>query len=252
MSARVPTQPPWPLQAQGPPLRGPVIMSQWWRDISFVHWRLDPDLVAPFLQPGVRPDLFDGSAWVGLIPFRMEHAGPSRHLPVPWFGTFWETNVRVYSTDDKGRRGVTFLSLEAQRAAVVLGARAVFNVPYYWASMSGGITRGEHHYETDRLRPHRGGPRSRMSVAVGERIPEPGPLELFLTARFGLHTSLLGRSLWVPNTHRPWPLHRATLGRLEDDLVHAAGLPDLPRTTPPDSVLFSPGVRTEFGLPSPV
>jgi uncharacterized protein len=244
--------PPQAIRPQGPTLRGPVLMAQWWRDVTFVHWRLDADLVTPFLPAGARPDLFDGSAWVGLIPFRMEGAGLGRRVRVPWLGDFWETNVRVYSTDDRGRRGVTFLSLEAQRAAVVLGARTAFNVPYYWARMSGRATGSQRHYETDRSRPHRSRASSRLSVVVGERVAEPGPLQLFLTARFGLHTSYLGRSLWVPNTHAPWPLHQAVLTRLEDDLVHQAGLPDLPRTSTPDSVLFSPGVRTEFGLPRPL
>ena len=31
------------LPAQGPPLRGRPILGQRWRDITFVHWRVDPD-----------------------------------------------------------------------------------------------------------------------------------------------------------------------------------------------------------------
>ena len=79
-------------------------------------------------------------------------------------------------------------------------------------------------------------------------IDDPTPLDLFLTARFGLHTRRLGRTLWVPNTHTPWPLRQATLVDLDDDLVTAAGLPGV-TAHPPDSVLFSTGVRTVFGLP---
>ena len=69
-----------------------------------------------------------------------------------------------------------------------------------------------------------------------------------LTARFGLHTRVLGRTLWVPNTHGPWPLRTARVTHLEDTLVAAAGLPGV-TGRPPDSVLFSTGVRTVFGLP---
>ncbi|CAN5171392.1 YqjF family protein [soil metagenome] len=247
-----------PIRPQGPPLRGPAIMSQHWCDLAFLHWRIAPELVAVHLPPGVRPDEFDGSAWVGLIPFRMVDAGPGRGHPVPWLGTFWESNVRVYTTDDAGRRGVNFMSLETERAAVVLGARGVFNVPYYWARMGGsrgGSAPGVHSvrdYWTTRLAPHRSRPASGVSLQIGERLAEPGPLEHFLTARFGLHTRVLGQTLWVPNTHGPWPLHSARVTRLEDQLVRASGLPDLPARTPPDSVLWSPGVYTEFGLPQRV
>ena len=241
------------MKGQGPPLPTRQIMSQWWRDISFLHWRVDPDVVAPHLPRGTRPDLYDGSAWVGLIPFRMVDAGLGHRGPVPRLGTFLETNVRLYSTDDAGRRGVVFCSLEADRLSVVAAARLGFGVPYQWARLSidpadaGPEPTGRTVSYRSRRR-GRSGAGGRLDVEVGEPIDEPSPLELFLTARFGLHTTLAGRTLWVPNTHGPWPLRRARAVRVEDTLVTAAGLPDL-TASEPDSVLFSTGVRTVFGLP---
>ncbi len=238
---------------QGPPLPTRQVMSQWWRDIAFLHWRVDPAAVAPLLPRGVRPDLHDDSTWVGLIPFRMVDAGVGRGGPVPRYGTFPETNVRLYGVDDAGRHGVVFRSLEAPWLPVVAGARLGFGVPYQWARMSvqpgaapaepAGTTMS---YRSRRhARGHAGG---RIDVEIGEPVTEPSPLDLYLTARFGLHTSLLGRTLWVPNTHSPWPLRTARVTHLEDTLVAAAGLPDV-TSRPPDSVLFSTGVRTVFGLP---
>jgi len=238
---------------QGPPLPTRQVMSQWWRDIAFLHWRVDPDAVAPLLPRGVRPDVHDGSSWVGLIPFRMVDAGVGHGGPVPRYGTFPETNVRLYSVDDAGRHGVVFRSLEAPWLPVVAGARLGFGVPYEWARMSvrpaasppdpAGATMS---YRTRRRGRRR--PGARIDVEIGRPLAEPSPLELFLTARFGLHTSVLGRTLWVPNTHTPWPLRAARVTRLEDTLVAAAGLPGV-TTRPPDSALFSTGVRTVFGLP---
>jgi uncharacterized protein YqjF (DUF2071 family) len=224
-------------------------MSQWWRDISFVHWRIDPGRVAPLLPPGVRPDVFDGSSWVGLIPFRMVGAGIGQGGAVPWLGTFLEMNVRLYSVDDARRHGVVFLSLEAQRLAVVLGANLTFNVPYKWATMSYGARGDRVRYTSTRLTP--AGPSSRLEVRVDPAPRRASPLDLFLTARFGLHTRVAGRTLWVPNTHGPWPLQRARLVALDDALVAAAGLPGVTESVP-DSVLFSTGVQTVFGLPQPV
>ena len=238
---------------QGPPLPTRQVMSQWWRDIAFLHWRVDPDAVAPLLPRGVRPDVHDGSSWVGLIPFRMVDAGVGHGGPVPRYGTFPETNVRLYSVDDAGRHGVVFRSLEAPWLPVVAGARLGFGVPYEWARMSvrpaasppdpAGATMS---YRTRRRGRRR--PGARIDVEIGRPLAEPSPLELFLTARFGLHTSVLGRTLWVPNTHTPWPLRAARVTRLEDTLVAAAGLPGV-TTRPPDSALFSTVVRTFFGLP---
>lgn len=239
--------------AQGPPLPSRQIMSQWWRDISFLHWRVDPDLLAPQLPAGVRPDLYDGSGWVGLIPFRMVGAGVGHGPAVPWLGTFLETNVRYYTTDDAGRRGVVFASLEAERLAVVGGANASFGVPYQWAKMScdppampadpTGLRMAYASRRRSLTRPH-----SHLEVEVGEPVEDPQGLELFLTARFGLHTRRFGRSWWIPNTHGPWPLRHARALRVDDQLVSAAGLPGVTDRAP-DSVLFSSGVQTVFGLP---
>ncbi len=241
------------MNGQGPPLPTRQIMSQWWRDISFLHWRVDPDAVAPLLPGGVRPDMYDGSSWVGLIPFRMVDGALGRRGPVPVLGTFFETNVRLYSVDDAGRHGVVFRSLEADRLAVVAAARAGFGVPYRWARLTvdpmdlGREPAGRTVSYRSRRR-GRSGAGGRIDVEVGALIDEPGPLELFLTARFGLHTTVAGRTLWVPNTHGPWPLRSARATLVEDTLMTTAGLPDLTGSAP-DSVLFSSGVRTTFGLP---
>ncbi|MGB3593866.1 MAG: DUF2071 domain-containing protein [Ornithinimicrobium sp.] len=233
-------------------------MSQFWADISFLHWRVRPEILEPFMPRGARPDVHDGSAWVGLLPFQMQRAGVGAGPAVPHLGTFWETNVRVYSTDPHGRPGVVFLSLEAQRLPVVVGARAAFNVPYYWATMSGSRSRRDHHmvirYVSRRRRPHglapkRVLPASMVEVRVLDPISEPDETELFLSARFGLHTQVARQGLWVPNTHRPWPLHHAEVLCLRDELVASAGLPDLPDLRPPDHVMFSLGVHTTFGMP---
>jgi uncharacterized protein YqjF (DUF2071 family) len=264
----------WP-SAQGPPLRGRPIMHQHWRDITFVHWRVDPARLERFMPRGVRPDVHDGAGWVGLIPFRMVGAGVGRGRAVPWLGTFLETNVRLYSRDEAGRRGVVFLSLDAERLAVVLGARLLFGTPYQWARMTvspasvpadprGTVVayaalrhRASWRRASWRRRvvpadpayPSEAPPQSRMRVRVGEGVAEPSALDLFLTARFGLHTTVAGRPLWVPNTHGPWPLRRAELLQLDDDLVAAAGLGGVV-DRPPDSVLFSSGVETSFGFPA--
>ncbi|GAC1329284.1 MAG: DUF2071 domain-containing protein [Mycobacteriales bacterium] len=239
---------PEPIAPIASALDRPQIMAQRWADVAFLHWRVEPARVAPLLPAGTRPDVHDGSSWVGLIPFRMVGAGLGTGPAVPWLGTFAETNVRLYAVDREGRRGVVFRSLEASRLAVVLGARLSFGLPYFWARMRVLYGDGTIEYTTERRWP---GPRG-AACAVRLR-PQPATgldaaLAHFLTARWGLHTHWLGRSLYVPNEHETWPLQPAAVELLRDDLVAAAGLPGISGREP-DSVLFSPGVHTRFGLP---
>jgi uncharacterized protein len=235
-----------PVSACPPPLRGAVMMNQSWRDLTFLHWAVDPARVARHMPPGVRPDTLDGATYVGLIPFRMVGAGVGRGPGVPWLGTFLETNVRLYSVDETGRRGIVFLSLDADRSAVVLGARAAFGLPYRWARMRYSCSGDVHTYDA-RLR-HPGAPAS-SHVAIRAGAPRRSTeLDDFLSARWGLHVRWWGRTLYVPNRHEPWPVHDAEVVALDDGLMASVGLPDL-ASRPPDHVAFSPGVVTEFGLP---
>ncbi|MGZ5400564.1 MAG: DUF2071 domain-containing protein, partial [Nocardioides sp.] len=82
-----------PVSSEAPELTGPVMMNQSWRDLTFLHWAVDPEVVVHRMPPGVRPDTLDGVTYVGLIPFRMVGAGIARGPGVPWLGSFLETNV---------------------------------------------------------------------------------------------------------------------------------------------------------------
>ncbi|MGA8851387.1 MAG: DUF2071 domain-containing protein [Aeromicrobium sp.] len=233
-----------------PTLRGPRLMVQDWDRITFVHWAVDPERVAPLLPAGTRPDVLDGATYVGLIPFQMHGAGFGRGPAVPYFGTFAETNVRLYSIDPQGRHGVVFRSLEASRLMVSLGARFSFGLPYTWAHMRVRHDGDRLTYTTRRRWPRPRDAGGTMQVRVGDPVV-PSPVDQFVTARFGLHTRWLGRTLWIPNHHEPWPLRSAQIDRLDDTLVAAAGLPGIVHR-PPDSVVHSDGIRTTFGLPQHV
>lgn len=225
-------------------LRGSLLVQRW-RELTFVHWAVAPDVVAPLLPPGTEPDLFDGVTYVGLIAFRMVRLGPFAGPGLPYLGTFCETNVRLYSVDARGRRGVVFRSLDASRLLPVLVARTTLNLPYTWSAMRVRCRSDTRVYTSRRRWPGPRGARCRLAVRIGGPIREPSPLEHFLTARWGLHTRAHGRTRYVPNVHEPWPLYRAELLDLDDELVAAAGLPRV--GGPPASVLYSPGVAVRFG-----
>jgi uncharacterized protein YqjF (DUF2071 family) len=140
------------------------LLVQRWADLTFLHWPVDPALVAPLLPAGCRPDLLDGRTYVGLIAFRMEGVGFFRGPGVPYFGDFCETNVRLYSVDANGHRAVVFLSLDAERLLPVLIARAWLRLPYMWSRM-----RLSRQYSQDRERPVREHNRGRPHGADSEQ-----------------------------------------------------------------------------------
>ena len=232
-----------PITREAPPLPGRTTASQRWSNLAFLHWRVPASTVAPLLPPGVRPDEFDGSSWVGLIPFVLDRATIAGSPTVPYFGDFVEVNVRLYGVDATGRRGVVFVSLEASRLAAVLAARAAFSLPYVWASTRVAESGGEWHYRARRHLTRGVGSDIRVTPGATPVVSELGD---FLTARWGLFTARGGRTLFLPNEHSPWELFDARLDSLDDTLLAAAGFAGMADRAP-DSVLWSRGVTTRFG-----
>ena len=231
-----------------PSLPSPVFTSQRWSDLVFLHWPVDPAAVAHLFPPGSRPDVFaDGMTYVGLIPFAMRDLSFVAPMPVPYFGDFLETNVRLYSTDDHGRHGVLFRSLETERLAMVGISRAALGLPYTWARMRMHRNGDRITYVATRRWPDRG-LRSEITVDVGAPVIAT-PLEMWLTARWGAHTRKAGRTWWVPNEHAPWTFRAAEVAGIADELVTAAGV-----TTAGERLraLFSTGTFARFGRPSVV
>ncbi|MFC8194675.1 YqjF family protein [Streptomyces sp. NPDC057298] len=236
---------PEPITPDAPVALPRPLLTQQWLDLTFVHWAVEPSAVAGLLPAGTTPDTLDGVTFVGLVAFRMHRVGWLRLPGVPYFGSFPETNVRLYSVDAYGRRGVVFRSMDASRLVPVLMGRLGFRLPYVWSRMS-LRTRGDTvGYTSTRRLPGPRGAYSRLVVRPGERIAEPTCLEHFLTARWGMHNPFSGDTGYLPNDHPRWPLHRATLVTCEENLVRSAGLPS--PVADPVSVLYSPGVPVRLG-----
>ncbi|GCB51725.1 YqjF family protein [Streptomyces sp. NL15-2K] len=240
--------PPEPITADAPEAIRRPLLTQSWLDLAFLHWAADPADVAGVLPPGTVPDTLNGVTYVGLVAFRMHRVGWLRLPGVPYLGSFPETNVRLYSVDEHGRRGVVFRSLDASRLLPVAVGRLGFRMPYLWSRMAVRTHGDTVTYTSSRRWPGPRGAHSRITVRVGEQVERPTELEHFLTARWGMHGAFFGRPMYLPNAHPRWSLRRADLVECDEDLVVAAGLPE--PVGEPVSVLYSPGVPARFGRPA--
>lgn len=198
-------------------------MRMRWADLLFAHWPMDPGVLRPLIPAALDVDTFDGQAWLGIVPFRMEDVAP-RGLPaVPRLSAFPELNVRTYVTY-RGRPGVWFLSLDAASPLTVIGARRWFHLPYVHARMAAERDGDEVDYRSQRR--DRSAPaaafRARYAPTGPVELAAPGSLEAFLTARdrlFALDGD--GRIIRSEIRHVPWPLQPAT-GALEAASLAAA------------------------------
>lgn len=218
---------------------------QGWRNISFLHWRYDPEVLQRHLPDGLEPDLVDGEAWVGLTPFAVEGFRMPGTPALPVVSQYPETNLRTYVRDGRGGEGLWFFSLEVESFLTVAAARPWLGVPYFPARMRVTSADGLWRYESRRLV----GPPARHHIEVrpGPALPEgPSRRDALLLGRWRAYSRRAGIYLQVPVEHPPWPVHSATVVELQESLTAAAGLP------PPDHepvVHWSPGVDVKLGCP---
>ncbi len=183
-----------------------------WCDLLFAHWRVDADRLASAMPAGLQPDVFDGSAWVGVVPFWMRGIRSRWGPAVPGLSSFAELNVRTYATVG-GRPGVYFFSLDAAHRLGVRVARWRFNLPYFDAAMQCEREGDTVRYTSRRT--HRATPPAELACRyrpVGGELPaaEPGTLDHFLTERYCLYVpDRRGRLTRGEIDHARWPLRAA-------------------------------------------
>lgn len=194
---------PWPL----PP--GPWRWRQSWRELLFAHWPVPAATLRPLVPPELELDSFEGSSWVGVVPFRM--AGVMhRPLPdLPWISAFPELNLRLYVSHG-GKPGVWFLSLDAGNPLAVWAARTFFHLPYYRSRFDLSTAGDEIRYRSERVAAPGTTFEARYRPTYEPYRAEPGGLEHFLTERYCLYARSARGSLYRADIHhRPWPLQPA-------------------------------------------
>ena len=178
------------------------VMRQRWSGLLFLHWPVPAEMIAARLPRGLHVDTFDGSAWLGVVPFFMDRVRPVLLPPVPGISWFLELNVRTYVFDGDGNPGVWFFSLDCNQPLAVEIARAAFHLPYQHAEMHASRRDGRVGYHC-----------RRESEAIpacydyetptGATTAGRGSLEWFLVERYLLFSSDSRGNLRCGRVHHP-------------------------------------------------
>jgi uncharacterized protein YqjF (DUF2071 family) len=217
-----------------------------WEAMTFLHWRYEPGEVQRLLPNYLTAETFDGSAWVGLTPFRITIRAPGA-LPFSPVPTTPETNVRTYVIGPDGKRGIWFFSLDIGFAPAALVGRGAYFLPYLAGDLSIAESANVIRYEGRRRWPQRAAS-YRIVIERGEPYANSELTELdhFLTALWAVYMHYGPAPAAVFAEHQPWPVCRASVDELHETVVESAGLPP-PRGEP--LAHYSPGVEVRISLP---
>lgn len=229
-------------------------MRQKWRDLLFLHWAVSPEAIRPLVPSQLDLDLFEGRAYIGLVPFTMKGVRPVYLPPVWGLSNFHETNLRTYVRRGDRDPGVWFFNLEAANSAAVRIARALFHLPYHRARMF-----------LERERPCNQDPASPATIVYAgvrcwpgplpasytiratpdgkSRLAAHGTLEHFLIERYILY-AIGNRQLFQGQVfHSPYPIQSVILHSFDENLLANWHIdrPDAPPLTH-----FAKGVDVEL------
>lgn len=210
---------PWPLPAE------PWLMFQSWRDLLFMHWPVSIDELRPFVPEPLTIDTHNGTAWVGITPFRIEGLRAHMLPALPGLSDFPEVNVRTYVRYGD-RAGVWFFSLDTPNQVAVLAARVGYHLPYHAADLRID-TRDEWHHCTSTRDGAQLVVRYRATGDAGLLVP--GSLDHFLTERYALFVlNDAGEVMRGDIHHRPWRLQPASADVTRNTMAaaHGIALPD--------------------------
>ncbi len=205
-------------------------MTMHWHDLLFLHWPVAPEIVRPLIPAGLELDTFNGSAWIGVVAFRMTGVRP-RYFPIAV--AFPEINVRTYVWTP-GRSGVWFFSLEATSRLAVRAARLAFSLPYYDARITVRREVETVHYQS--VRTDSSSPGTEFNASCKPTGPTyrsaPETLDRWLTDRYCLYAvDRAGRLGSAEIHHAPWPLQHAEVELRVNTMTKPLNI-QLPNTPP--------------------
>ena len=213
-------------------------MTQRWNDLLFAHWPIPTVLMERLLPDWLDVDSFQGSAWLGAVPFWLDRIKIRGIPPLPGLRNFPDLNFRTYVRDRFTRTpGIYCFSVDSSNLFAVAAAHAIYHLPYRLAEMhlERRSEREFAFYSRRRFaRPavifkarYRGlGPTHRSAEIL------PGSLEHYFSERNCVFsTNRAGEPIRANLHHVPWPLEEAEAEIERNDLASAVGI-ELPNMNP--------------------
>jgi uncharacterized protein YqjF (DUF2071 family) len=172
----------------------PWVGYQRWEDTCFLHWRVEPEQLRAILPTPLQPDIIDGSAWITITPLRIPESRP-RNTPLSL--PCREVNFRTYVSCN-GVPGIWFFSLDCNSLLSVVGARALYSLPYMLARIDWRKDGTAHYWS------HRRGTGVQMSANFHPQSEATDEVSQSLVQRYCLYALRHGKVKRGVIHHLPW------------------------------------------------
>jgi uncharacterized protein YqjF (DUF2071 family) len=229
-----------------------------WRWLAMLNYRVEPELLRPYLPAGTELDCWNGATYLSIVGFLFRDTRVLG-VPVPMHRHFEEVNLRLYVRRTSGgevRRAVTFIRELVPRRAIATVARLSYNEPYTALPM-------RHRFEASD--PATGAPNvieyawrhrgnwSGLSVEpTGAAEPlGAGSEEEFIAEHYWGYTRQRdGGTVEYRVNHPPWRVWQVRNARLQGDVAPLYGAELAAALSgPPASAFLADGSAVNLSLP---
>ena len=208
------------------------IIQQKWSELVFISYEVDKDLLKKALPEQLEPDLYEGKAYVSIVPFVMSDI-KFFFSPVLPFSKLFELNLRTY-VRYKGKKGIFFFTLDSNHRLGNFIARNFFHLPYRYSNLR---LIKEHQslkfYESNSID---------VEVKTTNEDLECR-LSTWLTERYSLYTVSGKRVFRGDVIHDPWKLNKCELKKFTDTFSYEFGFPSNGQHL---HLAYSPGLDVRF------
>jgi len=109
-----------------------IFLKANWENIIMANYLVPKSLLLPYLPKGIELDLFENNAYISLVGFMFKNT-KLFNIPIPYFGTFEEINLRFYvkrKNNEVFNRGVVFINETVPYKIVAYLANKLYNESY--------------------------------------------------------------------------------------------------------------------------
>ena len=214
------------------PRPAPLFLTAHWKDLVMLNYEVNPDVLVPWLPPGLELDSWQGKTLLSVVGFRFEDTRVLG-MAIPGHRDFQEVSLRFYVrrfVNGGWRRGVVFVKELAPRWAIACVARWAYGERYTALPMdsltwqrrgfeeSGGMRIIRYHWRMQ-------GTWERLDAeAKGEPRPvSPGSEAAFITDHAYGYSRRRGVTLEYEVEHPSWRVWEASEARLSCDVARLYG-----------------------------
>ena len=224
---------------------GNAFLKAKWENLIMANYEIEPSALAPYLPKGVELDFYNNKTYVSLVGFMFKNTRLFG-VPIPFFGSFEEINLRFYVKKVENRKikkGVVFINETVPFKIVALLANKLYKEHYISIPTRNSIDITENKDIKYEWKINNRWNSLAVKSDTNKYKIEQGTIEEFIFERYFGFTKLSDNSTQEYQIHHPkWMTHEILNTHIDCDFrsMYGDAFAGLENQTP-DSIILAEG-----------